>query len=146
MKRKCFERILSAVFIAILAFANYACDNKEEIPPRDKEKQESKNPHAISQEQALASLQAFLASFDDETTRSVMNGRRVKDIFPVEYKKDVTRGDVNDIDCENLLYVVNFEDEKGFAFLAADDRVKDDVLAVVEQGTNDPSDYESCLK
>ena len=45
-----------------------------------------------------------------------MNGRRVKDIFPVEYKKDVTRGDVNDIDCENLLYVVNFEDEKGFAF------------------------------
>ena len=47
MKRKCFERILSAVFIAILAFANYACDNKEEIPPRDKEKQESKNPHAI---------------------------------------------------------------------------------------------------
>ena len=138
MKRKCFERILSAVFIAILAFANYACDNKEEIPPRDKEKQESKNPHAISQEQALASLQAFLASFDDETTRSVMNGRRVKDIFPVEYKKDVTRGDVNDIDCENLLYVVNFEDEKGFAFLAADDRVKDDVLAVVEQGTMTP--------
>ncbi len=42
MKRKCFERILSAVFIAILAFANYACDNKEEIPPRDKEKQENK--------------------------------------------------------------------------------------------------------
>lgn len=56
MKRKCFERILSAVFIAILAFANYACDNKEEILPRDKEKQENKNPHAISQEQALASL------------------------------------------------------------------------------------------
>ena len=42
MKRKCFERILSAVFIAILAFANYACDNKEEILPRDKEKQEKK--------------------------------------------------------------------------------------------------------
>lgn len=42
MKRKCFERILSAVFIAILAFANYACDNKEEILPRDKEKQENR--------------------------------------------------------------------------------------------------------
>ena len=140
MKRKCFERILSAVFIAILAFANYACDNKEEILPRDKEKQENKNPHAISQEQALASLQAFLASFDDETTRSVMTRRKIKDVFSVEFHKDVTRGDQSDtVDCDNLLYVANFEDGQGYAILAADDRVQDEVLAVVEKGSMPPA-------
>lgn len=131
--------LVRAMLVAVLLVCCNSCDDREEIPSsQPKSEKVSCNPHAISQEQALASLQDFMNSFENVATRSAMQSRRVKDIYPVEFRKDVTRAGADTIDCENLLYVVNFENEQGFAILAADDRVKDDVLAVVEQGSMSP--------
>lgn len=134
MREKLLVRVM---LVAALAICCHACTDKDEaVPSQPKAEELSTNPHAISQEQALASLRDFLASFEDGETRSAMQGRRVKDIYPVEFHEDATRAANGDaVDCENLLYVVNFENEQGYAILAADDRVKDDVLAVVEEGS-----------
>lgn len=137
MREKLLVRVM---LVAALAICCHACTDKDEaVPSRPKAEEVSTNPHAISQEQALASLRDFLASFEDGETRSAMQGRQVKDIYPVAYHEDATRAANGDaVDCENLLYVVNFENEQGFAILAADDRVEDDVLAVVEEGSMSP--------
>lgn len=38
-------------------------------------------------------------------------------------------------DCSDILYVVNFENDEGFALLSADDRIEDRIIAVAEKGT-----------
>lgn len=139
--------LVRAMLVAVLLVCCNSCDDREEIPSsQPKSEKVSCNPHAISQEQALASLQDFMNSFENVATRSAMQSRRVKDIYPVEFRKDVTRAGADTIDCENLLYVVNFENEQGYAILAADDRVKDDVLAVVEQGSMSPQAMKAAAK
>ena len=126
--------MLSMLLVTALTLCNYACESEDElVHPKPRQEDVSTNSHALSQEQAMASLQDFMESFDGGTTRSAMH-RRVKEVFPVEYYKDVTRAGADTVDCENLLYVVNFEDDQGYAILAADDRIKDAVLAVIEHG------------
>ncbi len=96
----------------------------------------SANPHAISMEQALASLQDFMATPSVGITRAARDNRRIGDVYAVEYKQNIlTRSShVLNPDVENLVYVANFENEQGFAILAADDRIGEDVLALVDSG------------
>ena len=132
MSKKRVKQMLSMLLVTALTLCNYACESEDElVRPQPRQEDVSANSHALSQEQAMASLQDFMKSFDGGTTRSAMH-RRVKEVFPVEYYKDVTRAGADTVDCENLLYVVNFEDDQGYAILAADDRIKDAVLAVTE--------------
>lgn len=128
------------MILVMLILLCCACSNKDELQCcQPKQWETDDNPHAISKEQALSSLQKFIVSFDDGATRSAMQNRKIKEVYSVSFRKDETRAEKdNSIDCKNLLYVVNFDDNQGFAILAADDRVKDDVLAVVEQGNMSP--------
>lgn len=68
-------------------------------------------------------------------TRATKDNRRVKEVFTVKYQTIATRASIpNKLDCENLLYIANFENNQGFAVLAADDRIKDEVLAITNHG------------
>lgn len=68
-------------------------------------------------------------------TRATKDNRRVKEVFTVKYQTIATRASIpNKLDCENLLYIANFENNQGFAVLAADDRIKDEVLAITQHG------------
>lgn len=91
------------------------------------------NPYSISVETALSNLDDFLSNMDDVKTRSD-NERKVVNILPIKYGSLATRASMNDINCENLLYVANFENEQGYAILAADDRIEEKVIAVTDKG------------
>lgn len=121
----------SLLFVCIALFAACTDDaNVSSVSDKD-----APNPHAISQEQALASLKAFLDSSPEEKTRAGIGDVKIGDVFAVKFKDAATRaGASNDVDCENLVYVANFEDEGGFAVLAADDRISDEVIAVTSDG------------
>lgn len=95
--------------------------------------------HSISLEEALSSLDDFLDSEEGEMTRTSINKRKVDNTYAVTYddvfhkvsRSNVALGD-------NLLYVANFQDDKGYAILSADDRIPEPVLAVVDKGSLSP--------
>ena len=51
-----------------------------------------------------------------------------------KYNMAMTKAGGSDVNCENLLYVANFEQEQGYAILAADNRIGDKVIAVADSG------------
>ena len=90
--------------------------------------------YSISEEEALANLYAFMGEGGD--SRSSDN-RVVSTVLPVKYGNLGTRA-VDGIDCENLLYIANFENEAGYAILAGDTRIEDEVIAIIDEGSLEP--------
>lgn len=126
-------------YIAYAAFAALAMSScTDDILPvqgKQTEPERTVSDYSISPEQALANLDAFMEG-DEELTRS--HGEvSVKDIFPVKYSTMATRAEQSENECENLIYVANFEDNAGYALLAADERIPDKVIAVTEEGNLD---------
>ncbi|MBQ5614374.1 MAG: C10 family peptidase [Tidjanibacter sp.] len=90
--------------------------------------------YSISEEEALANLYAFMGEGGD--SRSSDN-RVVSTVLPVKYGDLGTRA-VDGIDCENLLYIANFENAEGYAVLAGDTRIEDEVIAIIDEGSLEP--------
>lgn len=99
---------------------------------------EQSQNYAISLDEALQNLEKVLGWIDKPTRGST---RKISTITTLR-KKDVwghtTRSDATSTD--NLLYIVNFEGEEGYAVLSADNRL-DPVLLVADSGSVDPADY-----
>lgn len=123
-----------------------SCSNEDIPDVVETEGKTELHPHAISMEEALLSLQKFLDDTSEEaTTRAA--ARKIGDVFAVKYEKVATRAALSeDFDCENLLYVANFENERGFAVLAADDRIENEILAVTEKGSLSNKDMDSAME
>lgn len=123
-----------------------SCSNEDIPDVVETEEKTEFHPHAISMEEALLSLQKFLDDTSEEaTTRAA--ARKIGDVFAVKYEKVATRAALSeDFDCENLLYVANFENERGFAVLAADDRIENEILAVTEKGSLSNKDMDSAME
>lgn len=93
--------------------------------------------HTVSEEQALWELNAVLEVIDspsgttDRTRsraiRSVKNISRISDGMPAATRSSAASG------VEELLYIVNFEDDAGYAILGADDRLAP-VYAIMDEG------------
>ncbi len=101
--------------------------------------------HRIPVETALASLEEFL---DAEGTASTKAGisrdrRQVKGVDVVRAQSLGTKAGAADVDCDELLYVVNFENDEGYAILAADDRIQEDILMVADSGNISASSVSS---
>lgn len=97
-------------------------ENTEEITSR----------YAIPVDSALSYLNEFLYS-EESATRGEYR-RKVSEVFPVKYASITTRAHAVASECDNLIYVANFENDEGYAILAADERISDKVIAVTEQG------------
>ena len=82
----------------------------------------AENPHAVPVEQALEELQSVLEEIDTPAEDGA-----------------VTRSEAT-ADVEDLLYIVNFENEAGYAILGADDRLEP-VYAVVDEGSLTTEDF-----
>ena len=100
----------------------------------------AENPHAVPVEQALEELQSVLEEIDTpaEDGAATRSGgvRRVKSVTtvsPEALSPGGTRSEAT-ADVEDLLYIVNFENEAGYAILGADDRLEP-VYAVVDEGS-----------
>lgn len=103
----------------------------------------TENPYSISEESALAYLADFLAD-SEPNSRS---GKRisVKSIKPIKYNRVASRTQQDNVDCENLLYVANFEDNQGYAILAGDERISDKIIAVTDTGNLDNNEIIAVL-
>lgn len=92
--------------------------------------------YTIPMEDALASLENFMieAGMFPET-KGCLN-EYIKDFFTVS--SPATKSGEN---YENVLYVINFIDDGGYALLSADYRISDDIIAVTDSGNADESDF-----
>ena len=135
---------MKKLFFALVAMAIVAvsCQNEftesaSDVTPRT----EVESAYAISEEKAIERLNEFMQSFDGCETRAVQ--RVVKSIDAVEYSDIVktTRGS-EDIDIDNLLYIVEFEDGMGSAIIGADRRVEP-VYAILDESVLTTEDFEN---
>lgn len=92
------------------------------------------NRYAISVENALANLEAFMESADEPGTKGSSFTQNISSVIPVKYNPTATKASPEDLDCENLLYIANFAKGEGYAILAADSRIEEKVIAVVDNG------------
>lgn len=124
--------------IFLLGVALFVSCNDNDIPMTSNDESETNGPnYEISPDSALAYLNEFLNS-DKPDSRSI-NNRKVASISPVKYPKMLSRSSEDSIDCENLVYVANFEQEQGYAILAADKRISEKVIAVADSGNLNPA-------
>ena len=128
------------IFYMMTICALMSCQDNENV--LDETVNINKRTHAISIDEALANLHAFMN--DSTETRSCGSDRIVKSIKPVKISMIQTRSTQEISDCENVVYVANFENEEGYAILAADDRVEADVIAITDEGNiSDATIYEA---
>ena len=120
------------IFISILAIMTAACAESEWEPASQTDV--STSTHSVRQrtlDEALAYADEWFAQMD-EPTRS--EGRRVGN---VEYVRSTTRTRAGDTD--TLMYLVNYEDNRGFALLGCPATSKA-IYAISEEGSLDMSD------
>lgn len=125
MKKSLF---LCGLFAAMLT----ACSDQEDLDKALSEIHIPENPYAIPVESALANLQAFLND-------SEIGGSRATDdivsVHTIKYNRVASRAEQDSLKCDNLLYVANFSDDKGYAILAADQRISEHIICIADSGS-----------
>lgn len=92
--------------------------------------------NAISVDEALKSLNGFMRGGLPGSTRSDVPEKTIATIKLIRLSDLMTKSDAGaPSDVDGLVYLVNFEGGEGYAMLAADDRIKEDVLIVTEKGS-----------
>lgn len=112
---------------------------KEENPLTS---QQCDDVHHVTIDAALAQLDAFLSEYDAATKTSGPS-RHYTQKSVVEVKASNLSGQTKSLldEDRDLVYIVNFDDDKGAAVLSADDRTGDIVLAVMEKGSLSVNDF-----
>lgn len=134
------SRVVSATIFCAFVFTSCEKDEQLTIPSeRDSYQSESinDNPYTIPVEDALTNLNDFLSSFSDENCSRSNKNRIVKNIFSLEYKDCLppqSRSEMDSLNCDKLVYIANFENDKGYAVLAADNRISTPVIALTDIG------------
>lgn len=140
MKQIHFTTALAACGIALCC-----CTRGPDASLPSPEQDVSSNPHLIPLNSAVASLYDFLdIAYNDESTKA-LSSRAIANTSTIRYNAIPTKSS-SDIDADEILYLVNFENNQGYAILAADDRISDDVLVVTEQGALSESALKKILK
>lgn len=138
-------KTLNSVFFLCFIFFLFSCTNELEVIEMQLEDElNTINEFIILQENAIANLEDLLLVVDteeDAVSRSLGQGklRRIKNIETLNNQMENTRSSANDVN--PLFYLVNFEDDQGYAILAADKRISSPVLALVETGSISPDDF-----
>lgn len=90
--------------------------------------------HGVPLEEALEHLKGVINAMEEPTRSSAT--RRIGSVNVVRSKDLATRSIASGVtDVDSLIYVVNFEDNQGFAYLAADDRISSPVIYVADSGS-----------
>lgn len=131
MKKTYLSKVLT---IAIAAALLPSCDSENlEAPPPMQES----SSHVIPVEDAINNLYAFLES--GVNSRGEADTRQVAEIHTI--KSGIkSRGGEEDLP-DKILYVTNFQDNQGYAVLAADDRIEAPIIAIGDEGNIAPEDF-----
>ena len=118
---------LFSLFFGCWLLASCTADPGTEPGPFGENPPTAEKPHAVPVEQALEELQSVLEEIDipaedGAVTRSggIRRVKNVTTVSPEVLNPDGTRSEAT-ADVEDLLYIVNFENEAGYAILGADD-------------------------
>ncbi len=136
--------VMKKTFFIILSFAAAISCSETLRPDSDNNvaisrQQETSTPnYHIGLETALESLDEFIATMDG--TKSNSDRIRIADVLRFGRHPGTTVKSTESTDTSTILYVVNFEDDAGYAVLAADSRLPVDVYAVTEKGRVDRND------
>lgn len=122
--------------IVCLSAVISSCAKEENLTNNTREAQVYRNPHRISQATALAELKAFL---DEDPATKGSKPRTIKTIEALTETVPATKSSPGGLD--TTLYLVNFDNNEGYAVLAADDRISEMIIAVTEKGELHPSDF-----
>ena len=97
--------------------------------------------NAITMEKACDNLKNILRDIDPQTRGSIRTIRDIKP-FPISsFRNNITR--TTQQDSTELLYLVNFEDNNGYAVVAANTLISPSVLFVTDSGSAEISDFET---
>lgn len=137
------KKVLLWLAVVLVSMIVLSCDENSIQPPLQTEvlTANKTNDFAISQEEALANLYSFLEQTSGAESRA-SELPVVKSVTAVSTKAVSRSADDEDGD---LVYVVNFEEESGYAILAADTRVGDKIIAIVESGNLDEEVIEAAV-
>lgn len=132
-------------FAAIAAVALASCTNESFIEPIVNDDVQTRQiiSHTIPVYEAMASLQAYLDTEQRNGTRA-RSSRKVENVKKVVCSRGLTRSSEG-LDADTILYVANFENDEGYAIMAADDRIQDDILAITDAGTITDNDINNSL-
>lgn len=120
------------LFASIMLLA--ACSTEIEQSVKE-EKSVSKNSFRVSEDEAIERLEKMLRVFEP-TTRG--KKRSVKNIIAHRSRFHKTRAYAANIP-DTLMYIINFDDENGYAVVSADKRANDFILALIDTGNYNPS-------
>lgn len=126
------KRFLYVIFITVLSFL-YACVNEDNNPSPDNEPDFKAQSYTIPLQDALDDLEEILNAINEDgtATRTIREKRTIKDIDVVcsnSYSHSTRSSQI-----DSLLYIVNFDNDKGYALLGADKRAEG-VIALVDAG------------
>lgn len=121
--------------IAICTLLLCSCSNEIIYPENDKE---TNDDYVIPIDEALNSLDDFFISCGESETKGLTSAR-IDNYFtitsPAATKSSAT------VHSSDLIYAVNFKDDNGYALLAADRRINEDILAITEKGSVTKDDF-----
>ncbi len=122
---------MGKVFAALCLLVLSACQ-KENLTTVDSQTTEvSTANHEIPLDVALRNLDNFLG--DTQGTRGAEAKRKVSNVIPIALGHLSTRSSASSN--SNIIYAANFQGGKGYALLAADDRIGSEVIAVIDSGS-----------
>ena len=140
-----YRTLLSAVLaISFLTLTSCEKDEQFDVPDiseRGLSETLMANPYNIPVEDALENLRDFMADFSETGESRSGDGRVVSDVIPVRFKDCFgaqSRSEFDDIECDKLLYIANFENNQGYAVLAADERISNKVIGLIDSTFHDP--------
>lgn len=127
---------LFQIITLVTLFTLSACSDKHlsQIEP----KKPVSSQYSISQSEALNEVRMFLENIDSDT-KSLTENRTIKNIESVTTEKLPVTKSINLPD--TLLHIVNFENNRGYAVLAADRRIPTTLLAVIDEGNESATGF-----
>lgn len=124
--------------VIVFSISLSACQDAETEVSKNPRPEENTQLHAISTDKALSNLDNFLM---DGSTRGGESHPKIVSVIPMKMNEVTTR--VATSNANNILYVANFADNKGFAILAGDDRIQEKVIAVADKSNLTKEDVDA---
>ena len=124
---------LFATILSILTFGGMVSCTNEMICDYGildiESSEQPQSPYHIPLSEALGNLESMMNEMGMDNTRALQRGRWTVQRIPMSAFKPQTRSG-GETEVGDTIYVVNFDNDEGFAILSADDRLPDDVIAV----------------
>ncbi len=122
--------------LAVLSGLYLSCASDSYDPTASPETPASEaSKHTVPIDDAIANLYGFLSVIHTESTKSTARPRVISSVSPIRLGEIKTKSVIEDSDIDNLVYLINFEDGNGYAMVAADDRLEEDVVMFIEDGS-----------